>query len=308
MTQLTSIRWQNIPTRYVSPPTRQCARPRAPASPRPDPLPSPPSQEAPPPLPDWIHQRLLDRAGRTITFLTNLTTEVPLPGNRVKKAAMPMSAFRGAKALAFVFRTKYGFLGSYQQEVAFVTRKIVAANGALTWSAPLFLRSHSVGLGVTLGYFRGGFCTAILDDKALEYCLTNRYIPTARGTFLIDMNGAKVRGVTLDSAALDNNVTSSAVQGTRANYFRAEAMLMDFSLNMGRFKKYTTMNELVYGAATPEEVLGGGVPCPAEFLTVMDVLKRYTEASMRGAPGTAKQRGGAGLQPALAAAGSGGSR
>lgn len=259
-------------------------------------------------MPDWLHKKLLDRAGRSITFLTNLTTEVPLPGNKVKKAAMPLSAFRGAKALAFVFRTKYGFLGSYQKEVAFVTRKIVHPNGTVSWSAPLFLRSHSLGLGVTLGYFRGGFCTAILDDTALKFCLNNRLITTARGTFLIDMNGARVRGVSLDSASLDNNVSSSAVQGTRANYFRAEAMLMDFSLNFGYFRKITALNEALYGKATPEEVLSGAVPCPTEFLTVLDVLKRYTEASMRSAgaprPTMARQRSGAGM----AHAGSGSSR
>lgn len=243
-------------------------------------------------IPDGLHTDLLKRASRAITFLTNLTTEIPLPGNRVKKAAMPMSAFRGAKALAFVFRRKYGFLGSYQREIGFILKKIVNNDGTITWGPPLFIQSRAFGFGATVGYFRGGFCTAILDDVALEFCMKNRILFTARGTFLVDMNGAQVRHVQLDSSAVEDNVTSDARMGTRANYFRAEAMLVDFSVNIGRMSKWKSNNTELYGSnVSADDILSGrGVECPSEFLSVIDVLKRQTSAAMAAARPTGAVR------------------
>lgn len=255
-----------------------------------------------PEIPNWMHVALLQRAAKAITFFNNLTSEQPLPGNRIKKAAMPITAFKGAKALVFSFRKKYGFLGSYQKEMGFITKKYTKPDGTVAWSPPIFLKSFAVGLGVTIGYFKAGYCTAILDDTALEYSLKSHVLTTLRGVFMVDMNGANVRPIQMDSASVDDNVSVGKLFGQRANYFRADAMLLDWSINISRTTLWDMWNESLYGDAPIRDVLDGKVPCPTEFITVIDVLKRQTAAASRLAP--SRQRSGTMRDPRLASSAS----
>jgi hypothetical protein len=232
-----------------------------------------------PEIPNWMHDALLSRAAKTISILNKLTSEEVLPGNRVKKAAMPITAFKGAKALVFSFRRKYGFLGSSQKELGFITKKYTSSDGTIAWSPPIFLNSFAVGLGITVGYYKAGYCTAILDDTALEYSLKSHILTTLRGVFMIDMNGAKVRPVQMDSASVDDNVSGTRLSGQRANYFQADAMLLDWSINISRTTLCDTWNNALYGEVPIRDVLDGKVPCPTEFMTVIDVLKRQTTAA-----------------------------
>lgn len=238
-----------------------------------------------PKVSDRLHSKLLIQGSRSYTFLSNLTKVVPLPNNRVQKPAMPSTAFKGAKALAFAIRSKHGLLGSYQREMGFITKKIVNPDGSITWSAPLFMHSRYFGVGATAGYFRGGFCAAILDDTALEFCLKKKGILfNAKANFLVDMNGARMRPVHLDSSKVENVVASDARSGTRANYFRAHAMMVDWSLNWGFMGVWASRNREVYGNATCEDVLSGRVPRPVEFDQVFKEIQRLTEEAMVVAP------------------------
>jgi lipid-binding SYLF domain-containing protein len=246
----------------------------------------------PPTIPDWLHAELLFRAARAITFLNNLTSEQHLSGNRVRKAAMPLTAFKGAKALVFSFRKKYGFLASFQKEVGFITKKYTKPDGTTAWSPPVFLKSFAGGFGITIGYYSAGYCTAILDDTALEYSLKSHILTTLRGVFLIDMNGANVRPIQMDSAAVDDNVSVGKTFGQRANYFRADAMLLDWSLNLSRTTLRNKWNKALYGNVPVRDVLDGKVPCPHEFISVLDVLKRQTAAASKTTIGPSRQRSG----------------
>lgn len=253
-----------------------------------------------PEIPNWMHAELLKGAAQAFTFLNNLTTEQRLPGNRVKKAAMPLTAFKGAKALVFSFRRKYGFLASFQQEMGFITKKYTRSDGTISWSPPIFLKSFAVGLGVTIGYYKGGYCTAILDDTALEYSLKPHLLTTVRGVFMVDMNGANIRPIKMDSAAVDDNVSVGTTSGQRANYFRADAMLIDWSLNINRTTMWNERNTALYGEVPVRDVLDGKVPCPSEFSTIVDVLKRQTSAAMAQRTGPSRQRSGTIRDPRFA--------
>ena len=96
----------------------------------------------------------------------------------------------------------------------------------------------------------------------------------------------------MDSSTVDDTVSSDATAGTRANYFRADAMLVDFSVNLGRISLWNSSNAASYGKASPEDILSGKVPCPTEFLSVLDVLKRHAAASSKHGSGLNKQRSG----------------
>jgi hypothetical protein len=255
-----------------------------------------------PEIPNWMHAELLSRAAKAITFLNNLTSEQQLSGNRVKKAAMPLTAFKGAKALVFSFRRKVGFLASFQREMGFITKKYTRPDGTIAWSPPIFLKSFAFGLGITIGYYKAGYCTAILDDTALEYSLKSHLLTTMRGVFMIDMNGANIRPIQMDSAFVDDNVTVDTKSGQRANYFRADAMLLDWSLNMNRTTMWDTWNKALYGNVPIRDVLDGKVPCPTEFITVIDVLKRQTAVAVKGVP--SRQRSGTSKDPRFPSVGS----
>lgn len=262
-------------------------------------------RDIPEKIPDWLHAKLIDHAAKAITFLNNLISEQHLPGNRVKKAAMPLTAFKGAKALVFSFRKKYGFLASYQREVGFITKKYTKPDGTVAWSPPIFLKSFAVGLGITIGYYRAGYCTAILDDVALEYSLKPHLLTTLRGVFMVDMNGANIRPIQMDSAAVDDNVSVGTISGQRANYFRAIAMLIDWSINVNHTTMWDALNKALYGNMSVRDVLDGKAPCPTEFVSILDVLKRQTAATSK--PGPIRQRSGRTGDPRFTSAVSGSS-
>ena len=199
----------------------------------------------------------------------------------MQNPAMPSTAFKGAKALAFAIRSKHGLVGSYQREMGFLTKKIQHPDGTVSWSPPVFMHSRYFGIGATAGYFRGGFCAAILDDVALDFVLKRKgLLFAAKANFLVDMNGARIRPVNLDSSKVENVVASDARSGTRANYFRAHAMIMDWSLNLGFMGLWNKRNKQVYGDASPEDILAGKVRHPAEFDQVFKEIQRLTEEAI----------------------------
>lgn len=241
-------------------------------------------------IPESMHQALLKHAGKMITFVSNLTSERMLPDGTVVKPAMPLSAFLGARALVFLFRRKIGLLGSYEWEFGFITQKIVGLDGSISWSPPYFIHGRTFGLGLTVGHFTIGLCIALLDEAAVHHALSPRTFVTAKGLFLVDMDGARVRGTKFDSTSQEDNVTYSKA-GTSASYYRADAMLIELSLNLGYIKPAKCWNNTAYGSATAEDVLAGKVLGPRAFGAALDLLKKKTElAAMSTRPGYGRTR------------------
>jgi hypothetical protein len=185
-----------------------------------------------PQLPNAVHERLLKLTNMTIRFLNNLTTDERRPDGAVAhKAAMPLTAFQNVKALAVCLRRKWGALGSFTTEVAFITRKLVGPDGEVRWSAPYFMRASQVGLGLSLGWLQSGHCYALLNEQAVEAFSHPRSTFNVVGGFLVDMNGSRLRPLELDSSWSDMAVSTDAHGGTMAKYFRMKAMMVDLSLN-----------------------------------------------------------------------------
>ncbi len=236
------------------------------------------------------HERLLRWSTRVIAFLNNLTLD---PTGQVthtgqpKKVAMPISAFAKPKALAFVFRKAYGFLGvGVLTEIGFITKKLVHPDGSVSWSAPYFLRSRGYSVGLTIGRLQSGYCLALLNDEAVERILAPEVKFGANFRFFVDMDGAYVRPVRIDSTNETDNVLEDGHGGLIAKYFRLEAMMIDVTFTWAKNFSYRRLNDAVYGAEVSEdEVMGGTVSPPAEFEGVIDLLNRLSAA------GDVKRRG-----------------
>lgn len=224
------------------------------------------------------HEKLLKWSTKTIKFLNNLTTDQIVDANHVRKAAMPHSAFARAKALEFVFRKKYGFLLSYQYEAGFVTKKLVDEEGNITWSPPIFTKGRSVGVGVTAGRQLSGMCLALMNDEAVTNSTKPHYRMGLKGQFLLDMDGAAVKPVRLDSTSQADNVIVDPRGCMLAKYFRMEAMMVDFSVE-GVYINVGNLNKAVYGNDySIEAVLNGEVEPPSEFVGVLDLLNRLAKS------------------------------
>lgn len=224
------------------------------------------------------HEQLLRWSTKIITFLNNLTME-QTSGNSKKKAAMPYSAFAKPKALAFFFRKSYGFLlVGGQSEIGFITRKIVnQETGQIRWSAPYFMKGHGVSIGFTLGKLQSGLCLALMNDQALDHSLQSNIKFGSKFRFLIDMDGAYIRPVMLDSTAMEDNVIEDGHGGLIAKYFRMQAMMADMTLDWSRVVPHKFFNKSVYGSGlTGEEILSGDVAPPTEFSGVVDLLNRLS--------------------------------
>ena len=232
---------------------------------------------------NYRHERLLKWSTKVITFLNNLTMEQKV-GKVTQKAAMPHSAFARPTALAFIFRRKYGFVGvSMQTDIGFITKKIVnEATGEISWSAPFFIKGRGFGVGLTVGKLQSGLCLALMNEPALDHSLQKEIKFGAQVQFLVDMDGAYLRSVRLDSTGMADNVIEDGHGGLIAKYFRMEAMLVDFSLEWTRSKPNKFLNSLIYGEeCTCEEILGGSIPPPTEFSGVIDLLNRLSESGRR---------------------------
>lgn len=224
------------------------------------------------------HEQLLRWSTKIITFLNNLTME-QTSGKTKRKAAMPYSAFAKPKALAFFFRRSYGFLlAGAQNEIGFITRKITDKDtGVIRWSAPYFMKGHGLSIGFTLGKLQSGLCLALMNDQALEHSLQSNIKFGSKCRFLIDMDGAYIRPVMLDSTAMEDNVIEDGHGGLMAKYFRLHAMMADITLDWARVVPYTSLNRSIYGPdVTGEEILGGEIMPPTEFSGVIDLLNRLS--------------------------------
>lgn len=224
------------------------------------------------------HEQLLRWSTKIITFLNNLTME-QTSGKTKKKAAMPYSAFAKPKALAFFFRRSYGFLlAGGQTEIGFITKKINdQESGEARWSAPYFMKGYGLSIGFTLGKLQSGLCLALMNDEALEHSLQSNIKFGSKFRFLIDMDGAYIRPVMLDSTAMEDNVIQDGNGGLIAKYFRMQAMLAELTLDWSRVVPDKFLNKSVYGSElTGEEILGGDVTPPTEFSGVIDLLNRLS--------------------------------
>lgn len=229
------------------------------------------------------HEKLLRWSTRVIAFLNNLTQD---PSGQMgqsgqpRKVAMPISAFAKPKALAFVFRKSYGIgIGGVLNEVGFITRKLVHPDGHISWSPPYFLTGRGYSVGLSIGRLTTGYCLALLNEEAVQRCLTRKVKFGAQFRFFVDMDGAYVRPVRIDSTNETDNVIDDGQGGLIAKYFRLEAMMVDLTFNWARNIPFRKLNEAVYGPdVAQDEVLGGTVPGPPEFDGVLDLLSRLSAA------------------------------
>ena len=211
----------------------------------------------------------------------------------VQKAAMPITAFRGAKGFVFTHRRKYGFLfGSYQIDVGFITAKVVNEDGEITWSPPLFRQRRVFGIGPALGYLRGGTCLALLNDEAVLSQTQPEVSAQLRGRFLVDMNGSRIREIQLDSKLIEENVVKTKSGGLLAQYFRLRAMLVELSISVGRGSLMKKKNTDLYGDVSPEDVIAGKIPSRrgwkdgwcSELSKIKALLEDFTRRAMAQKP------------------------
>lgn len=177
--------------------------------------------------------------------------------------------------------------------MGFITRKLVAKDGSISWSAPLFTKGISLSLGITLGYLNCDICLALMNDDAIHAALGASFGCGITGDFLVDMNGAKLRKVQLDSTWTPDNVVTDRHGGMFAKYFRLTAMMIDASIKGGRVGPWDEMNTALYGENyNSADVLGGKFPRPIEILPVHDMLARYSvPAKSVGITRTGSQKG-----------------
>ncbi|WPT18185.1 hypothetical protein PSENEW3_00006186 [Picochlorum sp. SENEW3] len=233
------------------------------------------------------HEALMKWSNEVVKFLNNLTSEQPdgLHGPR-QKAAMPHSAFAKPTALAFLFKRKWGCLVSIENETGFITRKIVDEEGNISWSAPYFTKGRGVGIGFSFGRLSSGICLALMNEEALDYALGKKGKFGANLQFLIDMDGAYIRSVSLDSTSqVDNVINIDSKGGLMAKYFRMQAMMVDFSIEFIRTYPDAYLNDKVYSDACGErEILSGTLMPPFEFSGVIDLLNRLAASGGRAKP------------------------
>ena len=244
---------------------------------------------------------LTNGAQKTFTFLNNLTSEHTDASGEVRKAAMPLTAFRGAKGFMIIHRRRYGLLlGSYQLDDGFLTVKRLTADGKETLSPPLFYRRRVFGIGPALGYLRGGTCLALLNDEAVQSQIKSDTSLQIKGRFLVDMNGSHIREIQLDSNLMEENVIQDSHGGMVAQYFRLKALLAEITINISMHGLIKNVNSMLYGDVTPEEVLTGNVPGRAswkdgwcsELSRVRDMIADFTrQASLQRSASRSMGRG-----------------
>ncbi|EFN56581.1 hypothetical protein CHLNCDRAFT_144281 [Chlorella variabilis] len=180
------------------------------------------------------------RLQHAVTFVTHFLAEltdssllgVDVTGRDVVRvAAMPKTAIYQAEGLAFIRRRKKGCLLSWGSETVVLIWKKALPDGTTVWSGPIFLKGKTWGVGFTLGFLDMRICLAILNTKGMGAVLRPHHSATVSASFMVDMNGSKIRALRTSSADEVSQVTTDAHGGMQAKYYLLEACIVDLSAN-----------------------------------------------------------------------------
>lgn len=141
----------------------------------------------------------------------------------------------------------------YQQQ-SFKASKIAP----WTWSAPLFIKVNTGGVGLTFGYAEID-SIVVLDTPEAVKSFKKSVIEL--DTDVTAAAGASA-GASLPATAV--NISNYELSDREFTYSLAQGVLVDVSLNGIAYTVDTTRNEAAYGTlASPAAILEGGVQPPA---------------------------------------------
>ncbi|KAL4419030.1 hypothetical protein ABPG77_010017 [Micractinium sp. CCAP 211/92] len=235
----------------------------------------------------WALAKLSKYAARTVEMLHDLTDDRVMEEQHgvmhgaqdevVSVGVMPKTAVAHSDALAFIFRRKAGALLSYGHERCLVVAKLTGHDGREAgWSAPLFCSGRTLGLGLSAGWMEMRVCWAIEGQGNLRDLLQPQSLAGVNAAFLVDMNGAQMRPL----RSVAGSRISAAKDGLVAKYYTTDAFMVDLAVRAGFFRQDLRLNRALYGPdATPQDILGGRVPCPPEFLQVHLLLAQLQLAA-----------------------------
>ncbi|KAL4430954.1 hypothetical protein ABPG75_006210 [Micractinium tetrahymenae] len=240
----------------------------------------------------WALAKLSKYAERTVQLLHDLTDvrevqEQPphsvgvLHGVEedivVRVGAMPKSAVAHAEGLAFIFRRKAGALLTFGHERCLLIARVAGENGGEAgWSAPLFCRGRTLGLGLSAGWMEMQVCWAIEGQANIQDLLKPQSLAGVNAAFLIDMNGARIRPVRRSAGS----TVGATRGGLIAKYFITQACMVDLAVRGGSFRQDVQLNRALYGpSASPHDILQGRVPRPPGLEPVYALLAQLQQAA-----------------------------
>lgn len=194
------------------------------------------------------------------------------PGGRSKPRTLDPAILKQARAVQFLFTQKSGLVFGRATTTGVALMKLgMNADGTSRWSAPLFLLSDSVSLGLTAGAHQAATLFCVISEQAADQLRSQGRLGNTAAEKHLTVSKFRTAGSTLTtSSPLPDVVVLS----------HAEGLLVDVPLfTAGGLEVDTMKNGEVYGQHVaeqgPQAILGGAVPCPPEFVLLH---KRLNEA------------------------------
>ncbi|KDD74721.1 hypothetical protein H632_c1113p1 [Helicosporidium sp. ATCC 50920] len=223
-------------------------------------------------------ERLQRYAHDAVILLQDLTATQTV-GDTVRVPIMPKGALMRAEGFCLVHRRRAGALVSVGRERGLVIARLAAPGaGGNYWSAPVFTRGRVISLGFTGGFMRTRLCLALTNRQAVDSAMRRSTGLGVACTFLLDMNGSRVRSAQVDSRSTASPLVTDKHGGVLMRYFTMDAAMVDLSVRAQSFDLDQNFNEAVYGERVAvDDILKGLVPPPPQFQILYTVLEQIAE-------------------------------
>ena len=227
--------------------------------------------------PVHVSEMLQKRCKQSIELLRHLQRPVTskTEAQEASKSTLPVSALRFSKALAFLWRSKAGVMGSLAFGHGFVIYQL--AEGI--WSAPVFLKDRYVSFGLTFGFKKTQSVFAVPNDAGIIPLLKDILKSTVDFDMMLGPEPLELEGgpKTVVSSSLRGLTLEAEAKSTKS-YSRIDGAIIDISWRCGFEMQDEGLNSILYGSrASQRDILDGHVQIPVEMRPLYEVLRRMIE-------------------------------
>ena len=227
--------------------------------------------------PVHVSELLQRRCKQSIELLRHLQRPVTskTEAQDANRSTLPVSALRFSKALAFLWRSKGGVMGSLAFGHGFVIYQL--AEGI--WSAPVFLKDRYVSFGLTFGFKKTQSVFAVPTDAGIVPLLKDILKSTVDFDMMLGPEPLELEGgpKTVVSSSLRGLTLEAEAKSTKT-YSRIDGGIIDISWRCGFEMQDEGLNSMLYGSdASHRDILDGHVQIPVEMRPLYEVLRRTIE-------------------------------
>ncbi|KAL6781010.1 POC13A [Auxenochlorella protothecoides x Auxenochlorella symbiontica] len=209
-------------------------------------------------------QELRVMSEQAVDLLDKLIMQKELPRGT---EALPRGKVVKAKGLLFMLSKKVGIAASIQHGHGFLIAKLPGVGGEDSWSAPVFVKIRSGGVGITLGVSEIKSISVVKSEAALKGLLEFQIgisadIRTALGT----SDAAERPGTTFGSPAAMRDIVSYSI---------AQGHMVDLSLRGGCLSLDEDAARVAYGPGVDQaKALTGDLELPAPLKSLYAALDK----------------------------------